>query len=137
MINQFIKYIINFYSSPSYFKNYFRILYKYIDIYFNFFNNFLIKRYNIHQIFRSILQILQNQKTQKDNLKNDETVFQKFLQSREVSRNEMNESFLQQKEKKKKETQIRSMTFLVTKDRLHENGVDVLRGLREINFPAF
>lgn len=136
MINQFIKYIINFYSSPSYFKNYFRILYKYIDIYFNFFNNFLIKRYNIHQIFRSILQILQNQKTQKDNLKNDES-FPKFLQSREVSRNEMNESFLQQKEKKKKETQIRSMTFLVTKDRLHENGVDVLRGLREINFPAF
>lgn len=135
MINQFIKYIINFYSSPSYFKNYFRILYKYIDIYFNFFYNFLIKRYNIHQIFRSILQILQNQKTQKDNLKNDET-FPKFLQSREVSRNEMNESFLQQKEKKK-ETQIRSMTFLVTKDRLHENGVDVLRGLREINFPAF
>lgn len=52
MINQFIKYIINFYSSPSYFKNYFRILYKYIDIYFNFFNNFLIKRYNIHQIFQ-------------------------------------------------------------------------------------
>lgn len=59
------------------------------------------------------------------------------MKQSKISTNEMNESSPQKERRKKGMAQIRSMTFLVTKDRLHGNGVDVLRGLREINFPAF